>query len=348
MSRLTDLAERRQENLDVVATDAATRVVRLWSSANPAELERSWTYTAPEIAAVVAASQVDAARQSTAYAEATATAIGATPTRRTVVAEAFGGVTREGRAVAPELYSGVTYTKTLIGAGMGVGQAFRAGTALMSILAANTVRDAGRSADRVAGITQGQTRYVRVVQSGACSRCAILAGVQGYRVDFERHPGCRCTSIGIPAGGSVPEGFFASSGEYFDSLTEAEQDRIFTKSGAWAIRNGADEIKVVNARRGMYKSAVKHADGSYGPSRLRPITIGVRADGSPLQVYATTEGATWRSSWARQQADGVKGATDRYRRTSTLRLMPEQIMKMSGSAAPERARELLERYGYVR
>jgi hypothetical protein len=42
---------------------------------------------------------------------------------------------------------------------------------------------------------------------------------------------------------------------YFESLSGPEQDRIFTKVGAQAIRDGADIFQVVNARRtkaGMY------------------------------------------------------------------------------------------------
>lgn len=38
---------------------------------------------------------------------------------------------------------------------------------------------------------------------------------------------------------------------YFNSLSAAEQDRLFTKAGAEAIRSGADMARVVNARRGM-------------------------------------------------------------------------------------------------
>lgn len=316
--------------------EAASRVVRLWAPANPAELEREWTYRAPDIVATVTSAQVAAARQATPYVNAVRAGTAA------VVAEAFGGITRESRMVGPELYSGVTYTKKLVGAGMGVGDAFRAGTALMSMLAANTVRDAGRMADKTLSVGRGLTYSVRVVQPGACSRCAILAGVKGYRTDFERHPSCRCTSMPL-RGNETPEGFYRRPLGYFESLTEAEQDRVFTKGGAWAIRNGADPVKVVNARRGMYKAAKKHPDGTFGPARLRPVTIGTRADGSPLQVYATREGTTARGTWGRGQT--LDNATGRYRRTSSLRLMPETVMQMSQS--PEHAVKLLRKFGYL-
>ena len=344
MSRLTDLAEQRQAGLDDTAMAGAGKVAHLWSGANPADLEREWSYRAPEIVAVVSAAQVTAAAGADEYGNATASAHGKSGTKARVAAVSFGGVTKEGRAVGPELYSGVTFTKNLIGRGMGVGQAFQAGTAMMSVLAANTIRDAGRAADGTVSVSRGMRRYVRVVQPTACSRCAILAGVSGYREAFQRHPGCRCTSVWI-YDDEVPAGFFRDDSQYFESLSASEQDRIFTKSGAWAIRNGAAPSKVVNARRGAYKTSIKHTNGMYGPSRLRPITIGTRPDGSPLQVFATVEGSTSRGDWGRLQKLDIKGAGDRYRRTSTLRLMPEQIMKMAGT--PERAAELLQKYGYT-
>jgi hypothetical protein len=141
-----------------------------------------------------------------------------------------------------------------------------------------------------------------------------------------------------------PDGFYASPSDYFESLTSAEQERVFTKAGAEAIRAGADPVKVVNARRGALTST-KRPDGSYSRASLQPTVIGRRADGTPLTVYATPEGTSARSSWARAQNDLYKTGDQRYRRTQTLRLMPEQIMSMAST--PERAVELLERYGYL-
>jgi hypothetical protein len=341
VSQLTQLAEARQEALDRVATAAAGEVVRTWSAANPNDLDTEWDYRSRRIVSTVSNAQIEAARQATPYVgAATEGAAGAA-----IVHEAFGGVTREGRDVGAEMFSGVTYTKSLIGKGMGVGQAFRAGTALMALLAANTIRDAGRSADHTDAVSKGYLYSVRVVQPSACSRCAILAGVKGYKTDFQRHPSCRCTSMPL-RDRDTPNGFFRSPADYFDSLSEAEQNRVFTKSGAWAIRNGADPINVVNARRGAYTTAKRHPDGTFSPSRLKPITIGRRADGSPLQVYATTEGTTSRGAFGRSQAlNSNINAGDRYRRTSTLRLMPETVMRMAQDA--EHARKLLQRYGYL-
>jgi hypothetical protein len=301
-------------------------------------LEAGWSAIAPELEVAVSAGQVNAARMASGF---TTRALGSGGPE--VVPEAFGGVTREGRSVAPELYAAVTTTKRLIGRGSGVGEAFRTGAALMHVMAATLVRDAGRMADKTAAVGRGSLFSIRVVNPGACSRCAILAGVKGYRTDFKRHPGCRCTSMPLYEN-ETPDGFFSSPSDYFESLSSAEQERVFTKAGAEAIRAGADPVKVVNARRGALTST-KRPDGSYSRASLRPVQIGRTADGSPLVVYATPEGTTARSAWARSNDDLYRSGSDRYRRTKTLRLMPEQIMRMSTD--PERIAELLNRYGYL-
>jgi hypothetical protein len=317
----------------------------LWNRTRGGDLDAGWDVIAPQVERVVTLAQVAAARQSSAYVREAGGLLGADMEPASLVPEAFGGATREGRSIAPELYAAVTTTKTLIGRGVGVGEAFRTGAAFMSVMASTLVRDAGRAADGTLSVGRGARYSVRVIQPGACSRCAILAGVKGYRVDFDRHPGCKCTSMWL-FDDEVPDGFHRDTGDYFESLSAAEQERVFTKAGAEAIRLGADPVKVVNARRGMYTYAKKHPDGTFSPARLRPIQIGTSRDGSPLMVYATQEGTTSRGVWGRSQVlNANRIGNDRYRRTSTLRLMPEQIMSMSST--PERARELLQRYGYL-
>lgn len=135
----------------------------------------------------------------------------------------------------------------------------------------------------------------------------------------------------------------SSPEEYFENLTRAEQDRIFTKAGAEAIRNGASPISVVNARRGALTGG-----GLGKPARLIPTTIGVRADGSPLRVYLTGEGTTARGAFGRRerQLTEAYARSGQYRRTTTVRLMPEQIAVMAGGNA-DRWRELLKKYGYL-
>jgi hypothetical protein len=343
MLTLRDVAVEHQRRRDSLADKTSRQALRLWRSIDPAAIDAGWDRVAPLLTGVVAAAQVTAARQAVPYTNAVMDATDVARGGPLLVPEAFGGVSREGRSVAPEMFAAVTTAKRLISAGSGVPAAFRAGATVMAIIAKTLVTDAGRSADKTLSTGKGYTLSVRVVSAGACSRCAILAGVTGYRTDFDRHPNCRCTSMPI-LDGDVPAGFHDSPDSYFQSLTAAEQERVFTKAGAEAIRAGADPVKVVNARRGALTST-KRPNGSYMRASLRPVQIGRKADGSPLMVYATPEGTTARSAWARAQNDLYKTGDQRYRRTRTLRLMPEQIMSMAST--PERAVELLKRYGYL-
>lgn len=343
---LRDVAANHQARRNALAEAAAAAAVRQFRGIAVRDLDAGWVNAEQAIVAAVTSAQLTAATQATPYTNKVAALMGAETEPARLVVLAFANVTREGREVGPELYSSVTLTKRLIGAGQGVGRAFEAGTALLSILAANIVRDTGRSADRTIATSKGFTYSVRVISPGACSRCAVLAGVKGYRTDFDRHPRCKCTSMPL-MDTETPKGFHRSPDEYFDSLSKAEQDRVFTKSGAEAIRLGADPAKVVNARRGAPGiSYSARGTGRATPGRLQPVTIGRKADGSPLQVYATNEGVTSRGGFGRAQTLNANVlAGDRYRRTSTLRLMPEQIVQMSDD--PARIRELLKKYGYV-
>lgn len=340
------IAEAHQ-NARLRVTDVGTaRALRLFRAMNVDALDRSWDAIAPALVASVSAAQVQAARQSTEYMNRVEAFYG-TSTPAAIVPEAFGGVTHDGREVGPAAYGAVTRTKELIGRGAAPSAAFEVGAAFLATVVGAAIQDSGRNADLTLAAGKRWVRYVRVVSAGACSRCAILAGRDDYRKPFLRHPRCRCTMFPIAderGDREIPEGFFSSPGEYFESLSPRERERVFTKAGAKAIELGADPAKVVNARRGYFGSAPRGA----APRRLRPIQIGVKPDGSPLLVYATDEATTVRGSFGRLEIARTEQAIreGRYRRTTTIRLMPEQIMKMAGDN-PDRARELLQRYGYL-
>ena len=327
-----------------VAERVTRQSLALWRGMDLAELDRSWETVGPRIGAVVSAGQVAAARQTAAYLREVARI---TPPRfdgGRLAVESFGGVTLAGREVVPEAFNAVVETKTLIGQGVQSEQAFMRGAMSLSVMVGTFVADMGRQADMTLATVKGYTAYVRILSPGACSRCAILAGKEEYSRPFLRHPRCRCQSWPVQSDGSVPEGMSDSPSGYFDGLSKVEQDRRFTKAGAEAIRNGADPAKVVNARRGYFGS--KPADVPV--RRLRPVQIGVKPDGTPLTVFATSEGTTARGAFARSElragSDAVRDG--RYRRTTTLRLLPEQIVGMAGGNR-ERLVELLTRYGYL-
>lgn len=335
-----------------VTDRAATRLLRMWGQFSLNNLDLSWDIHAPLMVATVTRAQVAAAAQADKYVAQVAAVNGSSQTAQ-VVPEAFGGVALDGREIGPAMYGAVTTTKKLIGAGRPPQEAFAVGAAFLATVVGSAVQDMGRQADMVGGVKLGYTHYVRVLSPGACSRCAVLAGKSSAEKAFRRHPRCKCGTWPVSAtGGVTPNGIPGSPEEYFEGLTRAEQNRVFTNAGAEAIRSGANPISVVNARRGAYGIGYNgHYNtpvpvGTHGT--LRPVIIGVRADGSPLRVYATTEGTTARGRFGRQEISLTGQATreGRYRRTTTVRLMPEQIAVMAGGNQT-RWVELLQKYGYL-
>lgn len=349
MSNLSLLALEHQRKRAELSGRVARKAARLWRSIQASSIDAGWDRVAPELERVVTVGQLQAARMAQGYTAAAAREQGVRGSGA-IVPDAFTGATLEGREVVPELFTAATTTKTLIGRGVGVGAAFQAGTAMMTIMAATMVRDVGVMADKVSGLKRSRTvMYARMVSPGACSRCAILAGVGHFTTHFERHPECRCTTVPVYSNNPdapLPDGLFATPSDYFESLSKAEQDRVFTKAGAEAIRLGADPISVVNARRGMYRV---RQPGSL-VARAAPRTI-IGPDGKPFLAYTTTEGTTVRGWYgggygsSRPGSAYVKSAGDRYRRTTSVRLMPETIMSQASS--PEEAVELLRRFGYI-
>lgn len=186
------------------------------------------------------------------------------------------------------------------------------------------IADAARVATGLAVATRPGAGYVRMLVPPSCSRCVILAGrFYRYSDGFLRHPKCNCRHI--PAREDTAEDLRTDPMAYFGSLTTAQQDKLFTRAGAQAIRDGADINQVVNARRG--------AHGLDVAGRVR------RQDVYGQQLHTTTEGVTKR---------GIAGKVLRERGRNarrTPRLMPEAIYELAGSR--EEALQLLRMNGYV-
>src|SRR5690606_20905890 len=91
-----------------------------------------------------------------------------------------------------------------------------------------------------------------------------------WNAGFRRHPGCDCVHVASTQkaiDGAGSEGLIHDPYEYFNSLSEAEQNKLYTQAGAQAIRDGADLFQVVNSRRGMSYAGVAK-DGSRRGQRI--------------------------------------------------------------------------------
>jgi len=342
MTTQLELAQTHQSRI-ITRTEQATQdAVDLWGRVDVNNLDTSWAAWGPQIVAKATTVQYANAVDSQRYLNQVARAAGA-GSADPIIPSSFVGIDGSGRGIDTLLFGAVTTTKQGIGAGMGLTDAFHAGASYLAAMMKTALRDVGRSSDLTAMMGKSYTHYVRVVSAGACSRCAILAGIGSAARPFSRHVGCQCTAAPDTTRGN---GIYQSPGEYFDSLSKAEQDRVFTKAGAEAIRSGADPIKVVDSRRGMSRGALVKGNGS---GRLTPVRIGTHPDGTPVWGYTTGEGGTRRGSFGRRNENmgiGVEKAGDRrYSTVKRTRLMPETIIGLTDD--PEMRRVLLRDAGYL-
>lgn len=220
-------------------------------------------------------------------------------------------------------------------------------------IVATQLADVARMAAGITGMSsRGSVGYVRMLNPPSCSRCAVLAG-KWYRWNegFQRHPLCDCRHV--PAGDehlARAEGLIDDPDEYFHSLSKADQDAMFTKAGAQAIRDGADINQVVNARRAaqgrnlaggrLTLAEQKVLKGGRQRGRLE------RVDVHGQQVFITREGITTRGLAGERLGRFAKEKGQRYRTSKTPRLMPESIYEVAGDDREEALR-LLRRFGYI-
>lgn len=325
-----DVAVEHQTAQQTTARMTASLVMARWRQVDSGDIVASWAEQIPQVAAQVAAAQAVTAQRGASYTAEAVRAQGAIPEPvGEVKTVRLAGVASDGRPLDTLLSLPGVQTVGRIAAGQPVRQAMAQGSRTVGLLAATQVQDAGRAGESVALVADRTVSgYRRQLTTPSCGRCALLAG-KWFRWNrgFTRHPNCDC--VHVPAVGPKSDlgglETFDPKG-YFDSLTPEQQDRHFTKSGAQAIRDGADIGQVVNARRGM-KTTV-----AYG-----------------RKISTTTVGTSTRASAARRMAAELDAQFTkqggRYRRVNTPRLMPEAIYKEARDR--EDAIRLLRRFGYL-
>lgn len=293
LPRATERYLREQQRL---TAGSVREVRRLWRTMGE-DFDSSFANILPALLAVTDATQLRVAESAAEYVPAAlAETSGAAPALAgDVIPEAFVGVAGDGRRTGSLLQGAVVHSKTAVGGGATTRQALLSGLSWLTMATATLMSDTGRGAEKVGMARHNGVSYVRALVPPSCSRCAILAGAT-YRseVAFQRHPQCDCRHVpirGMDYSDAVDEGLVMDPHSYFESLSEAEQDRIFTNAGAEAIRNGADPLQVVNARRGMHTAQGRLVTsegttrrGIYGRTssraRLMPETIQRMAGGS--------------------------------------------------------------------
>lgn len=255
LDSVVDSHYRRRELLVQNVTGMA---VGVWDQLGPSGFRDESVH----VAGLVAAGQLGAAAASGEYVSA-ATAAQGVPTVNRVVPRSFAGVAADGRDLRSLVNVPVSQTWQLLDAGVDYGAAEASGRASLTRIVSNEVQQAGSDATTVAMVGEPEVRsWIRVTHRPSCPRCIVLAGKTfGWKADFDRHTGCDCDAL--PNTGGIDEGEWVTDpGEYFESLSEPDQDKFLGKDDAMAVRDGdADLTKVVNTRRGG-KSGLSGFSGS--------------------------------------------------------------------------------------
>lgn len=312
-----DYYREQQRIMAVVLTTAQ----HIWGTRPPRDFDAWFTLNAQQLVAVVTAGQARAVMGADEYVGSVLDELGtpvdalAETTTRPLV-----GVASNGGELDSLMYGPVIRAKSAIAAAgtvtdQVVTQAWASGMSAMLSQVQMQIADAARASTAIAITTRPGVGYVRMLNPPSCSRCAVLAGkFFRYNAGFKRHKGCDCRHI--PTREDTSDDLRTDPDACFASLSQAQQDRLFTKAGAQVIREGADVGQVVNARSGMYVAGV------YGRDLLLT-REGVTRRGIAGQVIA---------------ARGRNAAT-------TPRLMPEAILQIASDR--EDALRLLRMNAYI-
>jgi hypothetical protein len=240
---------RTQQQIGAIAAGTANR---LWARVGD-DFDAGWNQVREPLLDIVTTAQTAAARTSIAYLADVIYETGQVDLPVGDVQPAsFAGTASDGRDLETLLYGGVTTAKTAVGNGQHVAAALGQGGRWLTMTVLTAVADANREASS-AGIAMRPAvgGYVRMLNPPSCQRCIILAGkFFRWNSGFQRHPRCDCRHI--PASENVAGDFRTDPYALFKSMSPAEQEKVFGRIEARAIRDGGDIYRVVNtSQRGL-------------------------------------------------------------------------------------------------
>jgi hypothetical protein len=251
-----------------VTTALATKSI--WQQMTD-DFDRSWRSVGPALLETVELGRAAAVTRSLGYTAAVldetsqqAPAAGALNPGR------FLESAPNGQPMAAVLSGSIVQAKVAVRDGAQPAAALAQAERWLTGVVLTTMADTGRSVVG-ADITQRPTitGYVRMLNAPSCSRCIILAG-KFFRWNevFQRHPRCDCKHIPAQdAEWAKAEGFISDPYEAFKALSPSEQERVFGRIEARAIRDGADIYRIENTKlRGLGTAKSREKYGT--PTKL--------------------------------------------------------------------------------
>lgn len=239
-----------------VNATAATEIRRLWRRMGD-DFDASWRRQGPAILAVLIEAQEQVARGALDYVPRVLaeTDIPDEPEGQ-FQPRSLVGMASDGRTLSSLAYGGVVQAKQAVAEGASTGTALAQGGTWTDLMVKLQIADAARQAVGVMTASRKNLKgTVRVLNPPSCQRCAILAG-RWYRwsTGFDRHPKCDCVNMPTRSvGWARSEGFITDPMDAY----RAGHIRDLTEAQRYAIDNGADITRVVNATRGMSTTATR-------------------------------------------------------------------------------------------
>lgn len=253
---------RRMQRLQVLTIGAAERA---WSAVKVTDVRASWAEVEPEFEQVLSSAMSRAAASGAAYGVQDLAQRGTYVKPKAFVNPvAFAKTAPNGALLTQMLTSPTTAVLAALASGSVERVAWAIGLAVLTRMVRTFLADTARQAATVDIVTRPGVGYVRMLNPPSCGDCAVLAG-RFYRWNqgFLRHPRCDC--IHRPAQSveaAKAEGLMTDPYAYFDGLSESEQNRLFGRANAEALRDGADIYRVQNARRGRSADRLYTAEGT--------------------------------------------------------------------------------------
>lgn len=323
---LEQIAQQHYRRSSLTTRQVVAAVLELWRATGPSgfrdELVRA--------ARLVAAGQLSQAVQAADYVDAMAVEQGLDLTRAArLVPRSLAGVSADGRPLTDVLSYPIDRAATMMDAGADLATAELSATASLTRIVSNEVTQAGVTAESVAIAGNPAFKgYIRILTAPSCGRCAVLAGKWfKWNQGFKRHPGCDCKHVPAADADAV-SGMQANPKQYFDSLSEAEQNRRFGAAEAEAIRNGSSVSDAVNTggvRSGLSSpsrvrlpddraAAVDRlvADGYLTPPEAPVRSAGFRFDPADVPRTGSTDPLPGSDDWLATLTDDEVDALRRY------------------------------------
>lgn len=238
-----------------IAAATVMASMKLWRRMGT-DFDQSWSRVGPKVAEVVAVGRAASAASAVQYtpsllAETNQDA----PAYGTVNTKKFLSSAPDGRSMDSLLDETVIRSKVAVASGLAASEALEVGERWLSGTLLTVMADTRRS---VVGADIAQrpsiAGYTRMLNAPSCSRCVILAGKWfRWNQGFQRHPRCDCIHVpSVTEAFAREEGFVSDPYEYFNSLSKEQQEKVFGRIEARAIRDGGDIFRVENTRlRGL-------------------------------------------------------------------------------------------------